>query len=110
MFDPNEPGGLEPHEHNFELSMPFVCCVSEGGEYDDRSFAAGCQFGQLAATLANGHPLDGVSLPFYPELVAQVDLAAMQHGYSITTEAYDDRWVMVTFARVLLTDQTTEEQ
>jgi len=85
------------------LVMPFVVCQSKGGPYDDSSFTAGFAAGMLWIQLGLGE----LGLGRLPEpqamrndLLPQVDLIAMHHGWTTRVEPYDDEWAMVEFVPV----------
>lgn len=100
-----EPGDSfdAPDGDQYSLVMPFVVCRSQGGPYDDDSFVAGVVFGQHNAQLERGGVIDnGVIKPGFPvptPLVAQLDLLAMSHSYTLTAEPVDgmDEWTQVTY-------------
>ena len=89
-------------EANYGLVMPFVVTASIGGPYDDTAFVAGYEAGWLDLMLSITNKV-GADVRRYvpPELVAQLDLIAMRHGYKLTTEPWDeapDEWTLATFA------------
>ena len=96
----------EPTEDQpqYELVMPFVVCASQGGPHDDKAFVAGYRLGKLnrdleLAALVGALP-DSLAVP--PADMPQVDLIAMQHGYTVTAEPWEqapDEWVTATFQR-----------
>lgn len=98
-----EPGAVE-----YGMVMPFVACATQGGPYDDQSFVAGYQAGQIDQSLAI---IDRVGLAgaavahcVYRALLGQLDLIAMRHGYqmrSAPVTAGDDTetWSTVEFYR-----------
>ena len=65
----------------FGLVMPFVVCESQGGPYQDESFVAGYELGQLSARLEAKPAF--LRLPLRTASMRQVDLIAMRHGYSL---------------------------
>lgn len=99
-------------EGGYELVMPFVSCISQGGPYEDEAFVAGFQVGGVDALLAAGMtPPPGQ--PYYRSLLPQLDLVAMRHGRTVTVEgcgpredeplmasssASDHEWVNLTFS------------
>ena len=88
----------------FGLMMPFVVCASHGGPYDDAAYCAGFEAGTvdtILATLPVG--INQVSRPVRTDNLPQIDLIAMQHGWSITSTVDDEypEWMTVTFRRRL---------
>lgn len=83
-------------EHHFELEMPFIVCVTNGGAYIDRDFVAGYTAGWLDATLERPR---GGELKKYvpPELIPQIELLTMKHNWTMTSEPYSDEWTLCTF-------------
>ena len=77
---PNEPK-LDDEGRN--IVMPFMVCESKGGPYDDAAFVAGFRAGIIDAYLATD-PNNPVPETFFtePELIPQLDLIAMRHGYT----------------------------
>lgn len=75
----NEPEG-------YGLIMPFVVCRSKDGPYEDDSFVAGYQAGRADSALAAIAAVegDGLTLTTYPDLVPQLELIAMRHGFHHT--------------------------
>jgi hypothetical protein len=95
----------EPAEPEYELVMPFVTVASKGGPHDDASFVAGWQLGALEADL---NTLKRYSAEFtawfLPELLPQVDLIAMKHGYQVVQGEHVDEtrtWICKTLRPVL---------
>lgn len=80
-----EPDG----EAEYGLVMPFVACKSQGGAFDDASFVSGYRLGEASAVLEHAKPERHV-LWAHPDDIAQLDLIAMRHGYSLTTEPWDE--------------------
>lgn len=79
--------------------MPFIVCASRGGPYDDKAFVAGARFGALDQRLAV-RPAVVIQSYEPPELLSQLDLLAMHHGYEMTSEPWEqapDEWALVTF-------------
>lgn len=85
----------EPAEYG--LLMPFTVVASKGGPYDDASYCAGYEMGQLDAALAAGPRLHQITIR--TANVPQADLVAMLHGY--TSEAAEPSecggWTWVEF-------------
>lgn len=71
----------------YELVMPFVCCTSEGGPYDDEAFVAGWECARIDSALARRPALYDATVR--EALLAQLDLIAMRRGYTLDAEAYD---------------------
>lgn len=79
--------GMEDDESEQSLVMPFVVTKSHGGPYSDDAFIAGCWFGKIQAILELG----GTFIGYVPTpLVIQLDLLAMHHGKSITSEPWEE--------------------
>lgn len=80
-------------EDTHTLAIPFVVCTSEGGPYDDDTFVAGVQVGEIIATLRTLKALDGAESGRFwagKELRKQLDLVAMHYGYTLEAEEVDD--------------------
>lgn len=89
----------DEQEHNMELVLPFVCCISQGGPLDDHAFVAGCRFYELKQRLEIGKP-DVLTSFEFPEMVPLLDLLAMDLGYKLTHFPWPeapDEWEQVTF-------------
>lgn len=87
MADDEDEGG-------YELLVPFVCCESEEGPYEDISFCAGVQYGMLRGSLVwhqafetNGD-IDWHPMP--KALAKQLDLLGMEFGYEVEFEPVED--------------------
>ena len=92
-------------EPEYGLVMPFVTVTSKGGPHDDESYCAGYAMGLLDARLGSGgeQPVESVR----ESCVAQADLLALKHGYTIQAESSGvDGWIYVTFTRL---DPSAEE-
>jgi hypothetical protein len=93
----------DPTDDGYELVMPFVACASNGGPYDDDAFVAGYHAGQIDRSLAAVAAVGGTELRVttYAQLLPQLDLIAMQHGFQVASEAAEDAegWAFVTFRR-----------
>jgi hypothetical protein len=80
-------------EATHELVMPFVVCKTQGGPYDDEAFVGGVWFGQFDSLL---HTAAKVGCDVTPHvavpspLVPQLDLLAMNHGYQLVAEEYEE--------------------
>lgn len=86
----------------YGLVMPFVVVTSVGGPYDDDAYAAGWEAKtiqiQLAGLVEQSGPLIMVA-SIHTENQPQIDLVAMQEGWTVAFEPYDDEWVTATFQR-----------
>lgn len=92
---------IEP-EDEYGLVMPFVVTKSHGGPLDDHAFVAGAAFGQHDAELRAAPRTMAWSTYVVPDMVAQYDLLAMHHGFTMKAEPWDehpDDWVLVTFTK-----------
>lgn len=79
---------------------PFVVTQENGGPYEAAAFVAGAEYGYLDALMEVGRP--SIERYVAPELVKQLDLAAMHRGYVLTSEPWDehpDEWTLVTLVR-----------
>lgn len=83
------------------LEMPFIVCASQSGPYDDEPFAAGWTCGQLYAELATCHQIGAEPRGRHvlPEILPQVDLIAMRHGFTVRRDLDLDLpgWAYVEF-------------
>lgn len=86
----------------FGLVMPFIACVSQGGPFQDRSFVAGFQAGQVYAQLKAARAAGATEVIACVDLhlTRQLELAGMDSGFPVMTaepwgEAPD--WVYLTF-------------
>lgn len=89
----------EGESREWGLVMPFVICRSNGGTYDDHAFVAGARYGEAHYKLRAESP-DTWKDYVFPDAVAQYELLAMDQGYKMTAEPWDehpDEWVLVTF-------------
>jgi hypothetical protein len=79
------------------MEMPFILVKSEGGPYDDDSFAAGFTAGRLFSMPANLLVIESPHT-VHRELLPQLDLVAMHHGLTtVVEEIGDDAWVTIAF-------------
>lgn len=85
-------------EGEYGLIMPFVVCQSKGGNLDDHAFVAGVQFGQLYQQLRGGGYVEPVYVT--PDIVRQLDLAAMHCGYRMATDSWDEHNTLVQFEKI----------
>ena len=85
----------EPAEYG--LLMPFVVVASKGGPFDDASYCAGYEMGQLDAALSAGPRLHQVTIRTVN--VPQADLVAMRRGYASQADAPSEcgEWTWVVF-------------
>lgn len=81
--------------------MPYVVCASVGGPYDDASFVAGIRMQSISERMERDAEQEFQS--WEPvDLVPQLDLIAMMHGYtmeSVPWEDHPDEWSLVTFTK-----------
>lgn len=91
-------------EEGYELVVPFVVCATNGGPYDDEAFVAGARWAQVDSALASGVEFHDA----YVEsgIVPQLELSAMQYGYAIETEVWEDDafWTRVVLRKVVEND------
>ncbi|MGL4297532.1 MAG: hypothetical protein ACRCW4_00470 [Candidatus Neomicrothrix subdominans] len=104
----------DDEDHGHELVMPFVVVRSQGGHYDDESYAAGWEMGRLASQLDLARAM-GLGLPhatIHPENVAQADLVAMRVGAQMIVKEWPEgthpeaaaEWTWVNFEWTMSTD------
>lgn len=90
MTEPQEP-------EDYSLTMPFLVCVSEGGPYDDESFAAGWSCAVINEALQ--HPGVAWSGTVPKALLPQLDLIAMHRGYRLVQndeiEDMPDEYILI---------------
>lgn len=81
----------------YSMLMPFTVVASKGGPYDDASYCAGYEMGQLDAALQAGPRLHQVTIR--TANVAQADLVAMRRGYTSQASAPSEcgQWTWVEF-------------
>jgi hypothetical protein len=88
-------------ESEYGLVMPFILVKSNGGPFDDAAFVAGMTCGALYQELENCAPMQAVPRARYiqAQLVPQIDLIAMKHGYQLRLGDYDEAsgWQHVSF-------------
>lgn len=97
-------GQFDHLEGPMELVLPFVSCVSKGGPYDDTAFTAGFQAGRLDQRLAvaAAAQIDALGATVYTDLIPQVDLIAMNNGYTMEPQQCGppaEAWTVVVFTR-----------
>lgn len=102
MADPLD----EPEGEAMELVMPFIVCQSNGGPYDDESFVAGFQAGEINYAMKLLAQIGVATRLHWPivrsALKEQIDLMAMQHGFgAVKFEASDayPEWGTLTVER-----------
>lgn len=91
----------EPEPVAYGLVMPFVVCESKGGPYDDEAFVCGWEAASIDALLAAGP--DEVERTVHAGLLPQLDLIAMEHGYMLASQPWDeapDEWAFARFVKV----------
>lgn len=90
-------------EKSYDLVMPFVLCMSEGGPYEDDAFAAGWVCGEFDRELRPGS-VWGPTLErtVRTAVLPQLDLIAMRYGYQMTSEHYgpNPEWSYITLTKV----------
>lgn len=82
-----------------DVDVPYNVVTSKGGLYDDVSFMAGIQFGQIRRTLYDRDVCAATAL-VYSDLVTQIDLLAMAHGYTCDILMEDHFWTHLGFTRI----------
>jgi hypothetical protein len=102
----------EPEAEGYDLVVPFIACLSQGGPYDDDSFVAGFQAGRVDQALAAGAAVGAteVAITVLTPLVKQLDLIAMNRGFPIVVAdvaAEVPEWSHVVFRTVPPSDSTT---
>lgn len=88
-----------PERHT--LVMPYVVAHDRGGPYQADAFAAGFTCGALDSRLA--HAVHPITQPVPTGVLPQLDLIAMRHGWTISSELLDEHWTSVTFTRMVET-------
>lgn len=74
---------MSDDESTYELAVPFICCQSQGGPYDDEAFAAGFDLGQLDRQMLVGG-LVAIECQVRGPSFRQLDLLAMHRGWVLT--------------------------
>lgn len=85
----------------FDLVMPFVVVKSAGGPYDDAAFVAGCRLGDIDRQMQQGEAV--IEQYVDPESLPQYDLMAMNYGYSMESEPWDDHpdeWALLKLTKI----------
>lgn len=93
---------MPPDEVEFELAMPFVVCKTKGGPYDDDAYVAGWEAKTISVQLDGLAETPGALImvaSIHTENQPQIDLVAMQQGWTVTFEYADAYWVTATFER-----------
>jgi hypothetical protein len=86
-------------EPTWELTVPFIACTSQGGPYDDLSFAAGFDLGQLFAQMEKA--TEPIKRYVRGPSFRQLDLLAMHRGWVLTmltgpdVDPDDEEWLEV---------------
>lgn len=98
------PDDLDKPERDggWDLVLPFVVCESHGGPYEDQSFVAGFQAGQIYRSLAAIAAVEGNGLTAMvrADLAPQLDLIAMRFGFHrIDREEHEGGWMTWTCRR-----------
>ena len=99
----------QPEDEGMTLVVPFIVCRSKGGPYDDESFVAGWQGGEIDKALAAAAAIGATRVDYTVRtaLVPQLELVAMNRGFPSMvavevgeTEDHDamPEWSFVTFA------------
>lgn len=87
----------ENDDHAMGLVMPFIVVKSAGGVLDDMSFACGWDCGALYGELEACHLLGATPHGRWvkPEILPQLDLIAMRHGFTprLGNVEYGYQWV-----------------
>ena len=86
----------------YGLVMPFIVVTSEGGPYDDDAYAAGWEAKTIQIQLIGLAEQSGPLIMVASVLIEnqpQIDLVAMQQGWTVAFEPHDDEWVTATFQR-----------
>ena len=83
----------------YDLVIPFVACQSQGGPHEDDAFVAGYQAGRIDHALAVLVTVGGREMraTVRSDLVRQLDLIAMHHGFTVESEACAEGWTFATF-------------
>jgi hypothetical protein len=88
----------------YELVLPFVLVTSKGGPFDDDAFVAGWQCAEIDQALTALAPWGAtMAKTVYAQVVPQLDLIAMKHGYAMETtlerdgEPLPEGWAIAAF-------------
>lgn len=89
----------------YSMLMPFIAVTSKGGPFDDASYCAGYEMGQLDAALQAGPRLHQVTIR--TANVEQADLMAMRYGYTAKADGPSEcgTWTWVEFEPMRSLDQ-----
>jgi len=97
MTDPDTPHGHE----ELGLAVPFTACASAGGPYDDKAFVGGFDCGVMHTEMRLMRTVGATPAArlVKPGILDQLDLLAMDNGYTIKRGETDPAsgWVDVTF-------------
>lgn len=102
MNIPDRPEWDDRDEITYRLVMPFTEVRSEGGPYDDLSFVAGFQMGQIDGKLTSmgQNSIAAATFLVFSQLKHQVDLIAMKHNYTSEVLHDDGEWAQIGVTRV----------
>lgn len=84
----------------YELIAPMVL-----DEAHRHGFSLGFAYAQLRNRLVVGRP-DSLREYVNPDLIPQLDLLAMELGYTLTTTPHDEFWHLATFAEAIEKEQS----
>jgi hypothetical protein len=93
----------QPEPDGYSLVVPFVVCRSNGGPYDDESFVAGWQCGDIDRALAAAAAVGAsrVRQPMvHAAIIKQLELVGMYRGFpTLQADAIEGcpEWADVTF-------------
>lgn len=96
---PERPEWDDRDEETFGLVMPFTEVASVDGPYDDLSFVAGFQMGQIDGKLES-QKIAATTFLIFSRLTHQVDLIAMRHNYHMDILHDDGTWAQIGVTRV----------
>lgn len=82
-----------------EAVIPFITVVSNGGPHEDEPFLAGYQVGTIDGTL-RPRIVAAMTCLIYSNLKLQVDLIAMNHGYTCDLLAENEVLAHIGFTRI----------
>lgn len=90
-------------DSEWELVMPFITCLSQGGVHDDVSYMAGYECGLIDAELEFRRPKELERVLHYENL-GMLDLIAMRNGYAMDHMPWSEsdavEWANVIFKRI----------
>lgn len=102
-----ERASMTDEPSSFGLVMPFVVTQSQAGPHADEPFVAGYECGYLDHLLES-RIHESVERYVHTSIVPQLDLVAMRHGYTMTSEPWQDhpdQWTLVTLTIPARTDR-----